>query len=213
MSRGMIKNKDVNKKNEILKAAIEIFSKKGYSDATIREIASRANVSIGAIYFYFKNKAEILKEIFKRMDHMPVEEFIKIRGNISEEKTFEEICRRALEFISRDFELVMLFFNEASKSSKLSDFFYIEFSKSVTDLSNFFKKYHKNGIFRERDQQETALLFIMATFSVVMFKDGPFKRQLKNYSYEKFVKILSDIFLNGLLSDEARPRFLKESIG
>ncbi|HOD39703.1 MAG TPA: helix-turn-helix domain-containing protein, partial [Candidatus Wallbacteria bacterium] len=51
MERGIIKSENPKKKDAVLKAAIEIFSKKGYPAATIREIGARAGVSTGTIYF------------------------------------------------------------------------------------------------------------------------------------------------------------------
>lgn len=202
MGRGIMKDEAPGRKHEVLKAAVEIFAKKGYPSATIREIAARAGVSIGTIYFYYKNKAGILKEIFKRMDHMPIEAFIESKGNIPETKAFEEICRRALEFVARDFKLMMLFFNEASRSAKLSDFFYSEFSTSIADLSKLFDKYAEKGVFRGRNQKDSALFFITSVFSLVMFKEGPFKRQLKKLSYDDCVKTMTDIFLSGLLAEK-----------
>jgi len=206
MERGMIKIEQPNKKDAVMKAAIEIFSKKGYPSATIREIAAKAGVSIGTIYFYFKNKAEILKEMFMRMDHIPIESFIESKGNISETKVFEEICRHSLEFTARDFKLIMLFFNESINSAKLSDFFFNEFYKSIVDLSKLFEKYSKNGVFRKRNHRESAICAIISMVSIVMFKEGPCKRQLKDISYESCVKMFTDIFLNGLLADDARAK-------
>ncbi len=204
MVRGMIKVEQPNKKDAVLKAAIEIFSKKGYPSATIREIGTKAGVSTGTIYFYFKNKAEILKEIFMHIDHMPIESFVESKGKISEAKAFEEICRHALKFISGDFKLLMLFFNEATSTAKLSDFFYNEFSKSLSDLAKLFEKYSKNGMFRGRNHKGTAVCAILSIFAFAMFKEGPFKRQMKELSYENCVKLLTDIFLNGLLTEKAK---------
>jgi TetR/AcrR family acrAB operon transcriptional repressor len=48
-------------KNKILDAGAKIFSKYGYSASTLEDIATEANVTRGAIYWHFKNKAEILK--------------------------------------------------------------------------------------------------------------------------------------------------------
>lgn len=47
-------------RKEILKAALEIFSEKNYSSVTIVEIAKKANLTKGAVYWHFKNKKDIL---------------------------------------------------------------------------------------------------------------------------------------------------------
>ena len=49
----------------ILKAAEEVFLEKGYKDASMREIASRAGVTVSNIYHYFTNKDEIFRTILK----------------------------------------------------------------------------------------------------------------------------------------------------
>jgi TetR/AcrR family fatty acid metabolism transcriptional regulator len=51
------------KRELILRAAIEAFSEKGYAEATISEIASRADVANGTIYDYFENKEDLLLSI------------------------------------------------------------------------------------------------------------------------------------------------------
>ncbi len=49
-----------NRYNTILKAAEELFARKGFHQTSIEEIADLAEVSTGAVYFYFKNKDDLL---------------------------------------------------------------------------------------------------------------------------------------------------------
>lgn len=58
-----------NKKNKLSKDAIldkakELFSKKGYSGTTINDLTSIFGVSKPSIYYYFKNKMEILLDLY-----------------------------------------------------------------------------------------------------------------------------------------------------
>jgi TetR/AcrR family fatty acid metabolism transcriptional regulator len=46
-------------KDAIIQSAIAIFSKKGFANSTISEIAGKANVAEGTIYKYFKNKEDL----------------------------------------------------------------------------------------------------------------------------------------------------------
>ena len=43
----------------------EVFSEKGYKDASMREIASRTGITVSNIYHYFTNKDEIFRTILK----------------------------------------------------------------------------------------------------------------------------------------------------
>jgi len=51
------------KKDSILKAARELFFKKGFYGTTIEMITSKAGVSTGIFYFYYKNKIEVFKAL------------------------------------------------------------------------------------------------------------------------------------------------------
>jgi AcrR family transcriptional regulator len=44
----------------VLRAAETLFARKGYHQTSIEEIADLAEVSTGAVYFYFKNKEDLL---------------------------------------------------------------------------------------------------------------------------------------------------------
>ena len=48
-------------KQEVLNAAIYLFNSKGYTGTSVREIASRANVNIAHISYYFKGKGGLLE--------------------------------------------------------------------------------------------------------------------------------------------------------
>lgn len=60
------KRKEAERKariDQILRAARNIFLKKGYWGATMRDIANEAELSTGAVYFYFEGKNEIYGKI------------------------------------------------------------------------------------------------------------------------------------------------------
>jgi len=54
---------EANNVTKIKKAAIDVFSEKGYKEAKIIEIAERAGVSVGTIYANFKSKKELFKNL------------------------------------------------------------------------------------------------------------------------------------------------------
>ena len=53
-------------KKAISMATLEIFCEKGYSRTTFDEIAKRINLTKGAVYWHFRNKADILSEIIRK---------------------------------------------------------------------------------------------------------------------------------------------------
>lgn len=55
---------EADRRREILRAAIEVFAKKGYYGCRIADVARAANVAYGLVYHYFKNKEELLQSVF-----------------------------------------------------------------------------------------------------------------------------------------------------
>ena len=49
-------NKTIERKKEILKAAMQLFSEKGYAQTSMRDIARTMGVSLGLCYRYFDSK-------------------------------------------------------------------------------------------------------------------------------------------------------------
>jgi AcrR family transcriptional regulator len=51
--------------NSILKAASTVIARDGYEGASVRRVAAKAGVGLSGIYYYFKNKDELLYAIQK----------------------------------------------------------------------------------------------------------------------------------------------------
>ncbi|WP_332766422.1 TetR/AcrR family transcriptional regulator [Phenylobacterium sp.] len=57
------KRRKAERPDEIVTAAFEIFSEKGFAAARLDDIAARAGVSKGAIYLYFATKEDIFRAV------------------------------------------------------------------------------------------------------------------------------------------------------
>ena len=55
-----------NTKALILKSALDCFYEKGFSRTSFDDIASRINLTKGAVYWHFKNKAELLAGLLQQ---------------------------------------------------------------------------------------------------------------------------------------------------
>jgi AcrR family transcriptional regulator len=54
------------KREAVLRAAMEIFAERGYQGATVEEIARRAGVAKGTPYLYFSDKADLFYAVFNK---------------------------------------------------------------------------------------------------------------------------------------------------
>src|SRR3972149_6931437 len=58
-------NNGGGKRDRILRAAVKIFSRKGFFNSKVSEVARAAEVADGTIYLYFKNKDDLLISLFE----------------------------------------------------------------------------------------------------------------------------------------------------
>lgn len=56
--------READRRKVILRAAVEVFSRKGYHGCRIQDVAKEAGVAYGLVYHYFKNKDELLESVF-----------------------------------------------------------------------------------------------------------------------------------------------------
>ncbi len=54
----------VDKRRQILDAAIGVFARQGFHSTRVSDIADEAGVAYGLVYHYFKSKDEVLNELF-----------------------------------------------------------------------------------------------------------------------------------------------------
>jgi TetR/AcrR family fatty acid metabolism transcriptional regulator len=54
----------VDRRRQILDAAIRVFARKGFNDCRVSDIAREAEVAYGLVYHYFDSKDQVLNELF-----------------------------------------------------------------------------------------------------------------------------------------------------
>jgi TetR/AcrR family fatty acid metabolism transcriptional regulator len=60
----MAKAPPVDKRRQILDAAVRVFARQGFHSTRVADIADEAGVAYGLVYHYFQSKDEVLNELF-----------------------------------------------------------------------------------------------------------------------------------------------------
>jgi AcrR family transcriptional regulator len=106
-------------REEIIEAAIDVFSEVGYHDAAVAEIAKRVGIGHSTFYRHFENKRAILDEVIttvmqRSMAALTAENAIEAAANLDE---YRGQCTRigaALNEICNDLRVVRLLLIEAA---------------------------------------------------------------------------------------------------
>ena len=79
------------RRNDIIKTSIKLFNEKGYANTSTRHIAETMNISVGNLYYYFKNKEDILIKIFTQFTDEILCEVIEIDFEVDTMFLFEDL--------------------------------------------------------------------------------------------------------------------------
>jgi AcrR family transcriptional regulator len=91
-------------RQKILRSALEMFRERGFDGATIREVAKRAGVALGAAYYYFPSKEAIVQEYY---DAVGNEHALGVRaafegGQLELEDRLRVVYHQKLEILRND---------------------------------------------------------------------------------------------------------------
>jgi AcrR family transcriptional regulator len=87
-----------DRRDQLIRAALEVFSEKGFHEATVRDIGRAANLTQGTIYNYVRSKEDIL---FLVCDRIVTEYLDKVREAIVNEGDPRARLRAAVKGIVR----------------------------------------------------------------------------------------------------------------
>ena len=114
----------VDKRDVILKAATEVFARRGYFQSQVADIARAAGVAAGTVYLYFRSKDDLLVSIFERtMKETLAEGHAAIAGVDDPRERLRRIARLHLERMGRDRDLAVVFQVELRQSTKFMERF------------------------------------------------------------------------------------------
>ncbi len=199
--------KDENKHQKILQAAIKVFSEKGFYNSRVSEIAKEANVADGTIYLYFKNKDDILISLFE-------EEFGKIVQNMRvslerDKDALQKIKRFAiahLSIVTKQQELAEVMGVEVRQSSKfMKEYVNKPFIEYLNIIRSVVIEGQEKGLIRK---DLTPGIMKRAFFGALdeMARYWVLSTQ-KKHSIDDAALQISDVFIRGMMSEEARKNY------
>lgn len=102
-------------KQKIIQAAIDVFSENGYHRASMDEIALRANVAKGSLYYHFPGKAQLFKTLVVEGFQVVIDRIrADLKAALSLEEQIKRIVRHNLDLFLESSSLAHIVFNELS---------------------------------------------------------------------------------------------------
>lgn len=198
------------RRSQILRVAIKVFSQSGFSGATTKEIARVAGVSEAMVFRHFATKKELYSAIINLKaceggkmslpweEHSVEHAAIEARDDF---KVFYNLALNALKHHQEDIDFMRLLFHSALDEHELSEMFFEQFLTPLYEfLSSYIRRRQKDGAMRGDIKPKIIVraflgMIIHHSLNNILWDR---KRRLLDVSNEEAAKAFTEILLDGL---------------
>ncbi len=194
-----------DRKLQILRVAVGLFSKKGFGGTTTKEIAQAAGVSEAMVFRHYATKQELYHAILDHKacsgDMMNPEEMVADALKEKDDRAvFESLALGALEHHEMDPEFQRLLLHSALEGHELAEMFFEKFVLRVYALlGDYIAARQRDGALVKMDPAIVVRAFIgMIIHHSLNNNLWDPKRRLLKVSNAEAAKQFADILLNGI---------------
>ncbi len=198
---------------QLLQTAMKLFSEKGFSGTTTREIAKCAGISEAMVFRHFDNKDELYNAILDHkacaggMTDFPWES--QELADLIEDKDdfgfFYHLALTALENHKKDIDFLRLLLHSALEGHELSGMFFDQFVARLYDfIGDYIRTRQADGAFRKAEPRVLVRSFLgMLVHQSLSNLLLDTKRRLVNISDEEAAREFATVFLGGIKQNDS----------
>lgn len=194
----MNESKQLQRKAQILDAALAVIVQKGYENSRMDDIVASSKMSKGAIYWYYKSK----KEVYLSLVNHWVHNYSAVLNHIVDtDRSASDQLRSLFQYFTVQYEkdpvvfkALLEFWSMAGRDPEFNDKLQKVYSEFVNLISTIIQQGMDNGEFKNLDVDITAMSIMVNIEGIMWFT--LFK--LKNTSAREYIQTISDFILSGL---------------
>ena len=201
----MCSSQKLKPKERILQSAIKLFAAKGFNRTGMRDLAEKSRVSLSMINYHFGNKAGVLKAIndyFFSQYIQNAREILSTEDPI--ETRFERFIDKQVRFFKSDPELMIIAltefpYNEPDVATQKAEY--------IAEMIKNFRGELTKQVPQSLGNQFPAEIIgpILMGMMAMHFIMRPILRglnsvQLNDDFYERYIQIVKQIFLHGIMA-------------
>jgi AcrR family transcriptional regulator len=184
------------RRREIVKAAVDLFIRKGFHKTTVREIAQKFGMSIGTLYEYIRTKEDILYLVCDYI-HSDVRE--KIRPSLTISGDFIETLKRAIYAyltVIDEMQDYVVFLYQETKSLSYEARKYI--FRAEEEMTQIFEEILIQGVEEGSFSVDRKDVNLITHNIMVLGHMWAFRRWMlqKNYTLERYIETQTDLILD-----------------
>lgn len=193
------------REQEILAAAVRIFSRKGFNGATTKEIAAEAGVAEGTIFRYFKTKKDLLLGMVGPYLVETLETAIEEVSGKTDEVILKAILRNRSDLIKKNLDLIRLLLAEGHFHPELREIFAEKvIIKAAGVLEQLITDRVRQGEFKDIDPGIATRIFAGMMVTFVLWKTYLPGEKFMVFNDEEVIDNIVEIFLHGITSGKGK---------
>ncbi|GAW91376.1 TetR/AcrR family transcriptional regulator [Calderihabitans maritimus] len=187
----------------ILDAALKLFSEKGFSATTTREIAYEARCAEGTIFRYFPTKKDILISLARPVALHGLKQVFEDLPETNDETVLQNIMENRLKVISENMKLLKVIITEAQFHEEIRKEVYENIGAEILGaLAGYIEKRIAKGIFRPLDSVIAARIFGGMFLSFLISKYMLPPEKFDEEDQKVYLQEIVNIFLHGVVKKE-----------
>ena len=196
------------RRNQIIVAARRVFHEKGFTNATIKNIAKEAELGFGTLYLYFKNKEELFAALSLRVLHylnMRISHIIN-QGNLSKMQQLDALKNVLIDVYNYDpVVTINMYHLQSSQTLKnLPEDLLDEITNlarySTIAIANIFEEGVDAGLFIKKNPIALADIFGALFSGIVLWETSKNFLDVKKNHLKSTIEIAYEIFNRGILA-------------
>lgn len=193
----------IKRKDEILHAALKLFSEKGFHNVSMQDIAVKSEFAVGTLYNFFTSKDLLFDELRNNCAEKIYQAIYPIlESKKREDEILRDIVRAYAKLAEDNIEFIKLYVSQfGTIHLVLPKEGPAENVKKTLDakLEDLIKSGIKNGIFHQVDEKIVSLAFVSTIRAFVLESSMNFDKSALETGLNK----IEHLFLGMLLKKEA----------
>ena len=191
-----------DRREQIIDAAMHVFARKGYSNATNKDIAREAGITPGLIYYYFESKEALLYAIFEARSPLKLmASFPPQALELPPEQFFPMLIRQALDIVEGEdmVGLLRVMIPELLHNPAMFALPVSLFPRLFGFLGNYVEAKIASGEIRPLDVSLTVQVLIGSAMGFVLRRQLLRDPLALQYTHEQLAHAITEPFLKGIL--------------
>ncbi len=196
------------RREQIIDAAIELFSTGGFARTTTRRVAEAAGVSEAALYLHFETKEALYEAIIRRkaLEHAGFAERLKELADAPPELVFRTVADFMLETHTRDKAFLrLLLFSGLEGHALFRMFFEAQMRECKDTLLSYVERQQRSGLLRPCEPTLAVRAFMGMLIHHLLVQEVFQLHELGRYPSDAVAPLVVTIFLDGMVPREGRP--------